>query len=75
MLGQTGTSGKWAVDPTTRTLHVLHSTAPTEVFVPIQDTLVLLEGRANVVLSGMTFVDQGFSATGVQVRGACWCWC
>jgi hypothetical protein len=60
-------AGVWAIDQSTSSLHILSDSMPTEVYVPTVHRLVTIEGKANVALTGITFADTDFIASGKQV--------
>ena len=66
LLGQPGTSGIWAVDEGTRTVHLLSEAEPENVWVPKLDRLVTIESRSNVTMQAVTFADTDFVSTGLQ---------
>ena len=66
LLGEPGTSGVWAVDARTRTVHLLSKAEPEDVWLPQLDRLVTIESRSDVTLRGVTFTDTDFVSTGLQ---------
>ena len=70
LLGKIGTSGVWAADPDKKLLHVLSTSEPQNVFVPTlrasSTGLMAVVNRSNVSITGITFADMDFAASGSQ---------
>jgi hypothetical protein len=62
LLGQPGTSGKWAAG--TGHVHLLSEGEPEDVWLPVQDRLVDIENRSGDVMSGLQFADTDFVSSG-----------
>eukprot|EP01052_Picozoa_sp_SAG31_P015324 SAG31_NODE_982_length_10556_cov_18.203883_4_plen_450_part_00 len=66
MLGQAGSSGIWAADEHSQTVHLLSDRVPEDVWIPQQSRLVTIAGMTNLEMRGLVFTDTDFVASGIQ---------
>ena len=66
LLNASGSSGVWAYDSVAKRLLIRSAAAPEDVWVPSHAHVMEIDGKSDVNVSGITFVDTDFTASGVQ---------